>query len=67
VPGFALIYFLQEGRTPLHYAAALQGTTGGLNQLYNILTEHGADENVVDVVRKNINWGFKKNTNAYNV
>ena len=40
----------QEGRTPLHYAAALQGTTGGLNQLYSILAETGADENVVDVV-----------------
>ena len=41
---------LQEGRTPLHYAAALQGTTGGVNQLYSILAETGADENVVDVV-----------------
>jgi len=34
----------------LHYAAALQGTTGGLNNLYNVLVEAGADENVVDVV-----------------
>jgi len=41
---------LQEGRTPLHYAAALQGTTNGLNQLYSVLVESGADENVVDVV-----------------
>ena len=42
---------LQEGRTPLHYAAALQGTTGGLNQLYGVLADSkGADENVVDVV-----------------
>ena len=42
---------LQEGRTPLHYAAALQGTTGGLNQLYSVLADSkGADENVVDVV-----------------
>ena len=49
--GFSIISILQEGRTPLHYAAALQGTTGGLNQLYNILTERAADENVVDVVR----------------
>ena len=42
--------YLQEGRTPLHYAAALQGTTGGLNQLYTVLVDNGADENVVDVV-----------------
>ena len=34
----------------MHYAAALQGTTGGLNQLYTLLTDSGADENVVDVV-----------------
>ena len=34
----------------MHYAAALQGTTNGLNQLYNTLVEIGADENVVDVV-----------------
>ena len=34
----------------MHYAAALQGTTGGLNQLYTVLSEGGADENVVDVV-----------------
>ena len=46
---------LQEGRTPLHYAAALQGTTGGVNQLYSILAETGADENVVDVVSF-LNW-----------
>ena len=45
-----MVDHLQEGRTPLHYAAALQGTTGGLNQLYSILAETGADENVVDVV-----------------
>ncbi|TRY79118.1 hypothetical protein TCAL_09905 [Tigriopus californicus] len=38
-----------ENRTPLHYAAALQGTTGGVNQLYNILVDSGADENAVDV------------------
>ncbi len=42
----------QEGRTALHYAAALQGTTGGVNQLYSALVEVGADENVVDVVRE---------------
>ena len=46
-----LFLILQEGRTSLHYAAALQGTTGGVNQLYNVLVENGADENVVDVVR----------------
>ena len=46
-----MFYSFQEGRTPLHYAAALQGTTSGVNQLYNLLTEQGADENVVDVVR----------------
>ena len=40
----------QEGRTPLHYAAALQGTTGGHNTLYNLLVEAGASEDVVDVV-----------------
>ena len=34
----------------MHYAAALQGTTNGLNNLYTILVENGADENVVDVV-----------------
>lgn len=44
------IFCLQEGRTPLHYAAALQGTTSGLNQLYQLLVDNGADENVVDVV-----------------
>ena len=42
---------LQEGRTPLHYAAALQGTTGGANRLFNLLMEAGADESIVDVVR----------------
>ena len=41
---------LQEGRTPLHYASALKGTTSGVNQLYDILVDNGADENVVDVV-----------------
>ena len=46
-----VFYSFQEGRTPLHYAAALQGTTSGVNQLYSLLTEQGADENVVDVVR----------------
>ena len=40
----------QEGRTPLHYAAALQGTTGGHNNLYTLLVEAGASEDVVDVV-----------------
>ena len=45
----------QEGRTPLHYAAALQGTTGGVNRLYNRLVEGSkADENVVDVVSDGI-------------
>ncbi len=40
-----------EGRTPLHYAAALQGTTNGSNRLYNVLVDiGGANENVVDVV-----------------
>ena len=39
-----------EGRTPLHYASALLGTTGGVNSLYGILVEAGADENVVDIV-----------------
>jgi len=34
----------------LHYAAALQGTTGGHNTLYNLLVEAGASEDVVDVV-----------------
>jgi hypothetical protein len=34
----------------MHYAAALQGTTSGLNQLYQHLADLGADENVVDVV-----------------
>ena len=63
VLGFSIISILQEGRTPLHYAAALQGTTGGLNQLYNILTERAADENVVDVVRnqKSLNLNFENN------
>ena len=42
--------YLQEGRTPLHYASALKGTTSGVNQLYDILVDNGADENVVDVV-----------------
>ena len=41
---------MQEGRTPLHYAAALQGTTGGHNQLYNQLVDAGSSEDVVDVV-----------------
>lgn len=44
---------MQEGRTALHYAAALQGTTAGVNQLFSILVEAGADENVVDVVSGN--------------
>ena len=48
---FVLLDFtLQEGRTPLHYAAALQGTTSGLNKLYNLLVEAGSAEDVVDVV-----------------
>ena len=34
----------------MHYAAALQGTTGGHNTLYNLLVEAGASEDVVDVV-----------------
>jgi hypothetical protein len=46
-----LFLALQEGRTPLHYAAALQGTTSGLNQLFSVLVDGGADENVVDMVR----------------
>ena len=45
-----LLIHLQEGRTPLHYASALKGTTSGVNQLYDILVDNGADENVVDVV-----------------
>ena len=34
----------------MHYAAALQGTTGGHNNLYTLLVEAGASEDVVDVV-----------------
>ena len=34
----------------MHYAAALQGTTGGHNTLYTLLVEAGASEDVVDVV-----------------
>ena len=45
-----IFYVVQEGRTPLHYAAALQGTTGGHNQLYSALVDAGASEDVVDVV-----------------
>ena len=45
-----IFWIFQEGRTPLHYAAALQGTTGGHNTLYNLLVEAGASEDVVDVV-----------------
>ena len=47
---FVAVFYFQEGRTALHYAAALQGTTSGVNQLFSILVEAGADENVVDVV-----------------
>ncbi len=50
---------MQEGRTPLHYAAALQGTTGGHNQLYNQLVEAGSSEDVVDVVGSNVLSSFQ--------
>ena len=48
------VIVFQEGRTPLHYAAALQGTTGGANRLFNLLLDSGADENIVDVVRPDV-------------
>ncbi|XP_023341613.1 ankyrin repeat-containing protein BDA1, partial [Eurytemora carolleeae] len=41
-----------EGRTPLHYASALKGTTQGVNKLFDFLVEAGADENVVDIQGK---------------
>ena len=44
-------FTFQEGRSPLHYADALQGTTGGVNQLQQYLVDHGADISVVDAVR----------------
>ena len=34
----------------MHYAAALQGTTNGANQMYNILVDADGDEHVVDMV-----------------
>ena len=34
----------------MHYADALQGTTGGVNQLQQYLIDHGADITVVDAV-----------------
>ena len=49
-------YVVQEGRTPLHYAAALQGTTGGHNQLYSALVDAGASEDVVDVVGQRLSF-----------
>ena len=51
----------------MHYAAARQGTTGGLNQLYTLLTDSGADENVVDVVICKIvtfDWPFSLNLSS---
>ena len=54
VNGWLCSIVFQEGRTPLHYAAALQGTTGGANRLFNLLLDSGADENIVDVVRPDV-------------
>ena len=54
------VIVFQEGRTPLHYAAALQGTTGGANRLFNLLLDSGADENIVDVVRPDVNYNLAR-------
>ena len=50
-PPLSIYPLFQEGRSPLHYADALQGTTGGVNQLQQYLIDHGADITVVDAVQ----------------
>ena len=44
---FIMGHFLQEGRTPLHYSAALHDS--GI--FYRYLLKCGADENIQDKVR----------------
>lgn len=41
---------MQEGRTPLHYAAMCPDTVKSLN-CYQLLLAHGAPENAKDAVR----------------
>ncbi|KAK0420632.1 hypothetical protein QR680_014803 [Steinernema hermaphroditum] len=38
-----------EGRTPLHYAAAMAGAPGADQSAFDLLIEHGAKEHVLDV------------------
>ena len=59
-----IFYVVQEGRTPLHYAAALQGTTGGHNQLYSALVDAGASEDVVDVVGQRLSFQILFHSNC---
>lgn len=43
------VLIFQEGRTPLHYAAAMCGVPGSDNLCYDILVDNGANEYQVDL------------------
>uniref|UniRef100_A0A0M3HW63 ANK_REP_REGION domain-containing protein n=1 Tax=Ascaris lumbricoides TaxID=6252 RepID=A0A0M3HW63_ASCLU len=42
------IYSFEDGRTALHYAAAIAGIPGGNREYYDVLLESGAKEHLID-------------------
>lgn len=42
------IYSFEDGRTALHYAAAIAGIPGGNREYYDVLIESGAKEHLID-------------------